>query len=172
MWRSASVGPNCGLFPAGRASGAVLARGGWRHETCSALFGVGSRDREPQAGAAPAVLRRGQLQHGASAGRIYQPKQRRVTLSGISRTTTDHETIRHWAEARGGQPARVSGTQEHSAGLLRIQFADAGEDNALEGISWEEFFEKFDEKALAFAYQEATSDGQISRFNRLVSRGH
>ena len=42
-------------------------------------------------------------------------------MSGISRTTTEHDTIIRWTEARGGIPARVRGTQEHSAGLLRIQ---------------------------------------------------
>jgi len=36
--------------------------------------------------------------------------------------------------------------------------------------SWDEFFDKFDEAGLALVYQEETSDGQPSRFNKLVSR--
>jgi uncharacterized protein YhbP (UPF0306 family) len=36
----------------------------------------------------------------------------------------------------------------------------------LEEISWEEFFEKFDESNLAFLYQE----GKNTRFNKLVKR--
>ncbi len=91
-------------------------------------------------------------------------------MSGISRTTTDHEVIIRWAEARGGRSARVKGTEVRSAGLLRIQFPEAHSADALEAIPWSDFFEKFEEKQLAFVYQEATSGGEISRFNRIVSR--
>ncbi len=91
-------------------------------------------------------------------------------MSGISRTTTNHDHIQRWAEARGGEAARVKGTERHSAGLLRIHFPEGSDDDALEAIGWEEFFEKFEEKSLALVYQEATTDGQISRFNRIVSR--
>jgi len=41
---------------------------------------------------------------------------------------------------------------------------------ALEEISWEEFFEKFDESHLQFLYQDKTKDGKISRFHKFVSR--
>ena len=93
-------------------------------------------------------------------------------MSGISRTTTDHDVITRWAEARGGVPARVRGTERGGEGLLRLLFPDApGDDaDALETISWEDFFRGFEAGGLALAYQEATSDGQISRFNKLVSR--
>jgi len=90
-------------------------------------------------------------------------------MSGISRTTQDHSVIRRWTEAREGRPARVAGTAKHSAGLLRIAFPEHTDDDNLETIPWEDFFEKFDEKNLALAYQETTSDGEISRFNRIVS---
>jgi hypothetical protein len=92
-------------------------------------------------------------------------------MSG-SKRTTDHEQIRRWAEARNGRPARVQGTGEaNDAGLLRIDFPeDQDEDEGLEEITWEEFFEKFDEKKLAFVYQERTASGERSRFNKLVSR--
>lgn len=84
-----------------------------------------------------------------------------------SQTTTDHDEIRRWAEKRGGRPARVGGTGE--GGVLRIHFGD-GEDDALEDIAWEEFFEVFEESQLAMVYQEETKDGGESRFNKLVSR--
>jgi hypothetical protein len=89
-----------------------------------------------------------------------------------SKRTTDHEKIRRWAEARSGKPARVHGTRtEDDAGLLRIDFPDDHEDDEeLEEITWDEFFEKFDEKRLAFVYQEKTAAGEQSRFNKLVSR--
>jgi len=89
-----------------------------------------------------------------------------------SNRTTDHAKIRQWAEARNGKPARVQGTgQGEDAGLLRIDFPEEHEDEEeLEEISWDEFFEKFDEKRLAFVYQEKTVRGEPSRFNKFVSR--
>ncbi|ALI98524.1 hypothetical protein [Rufibacter tibetensis] len=87
-------------------------------------------------------------------------------MSDSSKTTTDHDTIRKWAEARDGKPATVKGTGKgEEAGLLRINFPGYAEDN-LEDISWDEFFEKFEEKKLAFLYQ----DEKDSRFSKLISR--
>jgi hypothetical protein len=90
--------------------------------------------------------------------------------TAASYTTTDHDVIRAWAEARGGRPATVSGTEESGSGggVLRIEFDDS--DNRLDDADWEEFFAIFDDRGLAFVYQEKTSDGQTSRFNKLVSR--
>ena len=90
-------------------------------------------------------------------------------MSGITRTTKDHEIIRKWAEARGGHPARVGGTERDGAGVIRIQFPESEGPNELEPIAWDDFFAKFDENELAFLYQETTSEGQVSRFNRLVN---
>ena len=91
--------------------------------------------------------------------------------SGSSQTTTDHEVIRKWVEGRGGQPASVKGTEGgDEAGVLRIDFPGYGDDDRLEKISWDEFFQKFDEKNLAFLYQEETSGGKESRFFKFVSR--
>jgi hypothetical protein len=58
--------------------------------------------------------------------------------------TRDHKKIREWAEARGGKPAKVKGME----GLLRIDFGEPEE--TLDPISWEEFFEKFDESGVKF----------------------
>lgn len=92
-------------------------------------------------------------------------------MAGESKTTTDHETIRRWAEERGGKPATVRGTGgDEEAGILRIDFPGYGGEQSLEEISWEEFFEKFEEKKLAFLYQEETSGGEESRFFKFVSR--
>ncbi len=92
-------------------------------------------------------------------------------MAGESTTTTDHETIRRWAEERGGRPAGVRGTgDEGDPGILRIDFPGQGEEDALEELSWDEFFEKFDEKGLAFLHQEQTSDGDVSRFFKFVRR--
>jgi len=87
-----------------------------------------------------------------------------------SQTTTDHDEIRKWAEARQGQPACVKGTGgKGDTGVLRIDFP-GGEEQNLQSISWEDWFEKFDENGLAFLYQEKTAGGKTSRFNKLVIR--
>ena len=43
-------------------------------------------------------------------------------------------------------------------------------EDKLQPISWEEWFEKFDERKLALVYQEETADGEKSNFNKLISR--
>ena len=83
-----------------------------------------------------------------------------------SNTTTDHDDIRQWAEARDGHPAKVDTGGE--GGILRIDFGEK-EDN-LTPIEWDEFFKIFDENKLAFLYQDETSDGGQSRFNKFVNR--
>ena len=91
-------------------------------------------------------------------------------MAGESKTTTDRAVIRKWVEARGGKPATVKGTGDRDeAGILRINFP-GGDEDRLEEISWDEFFEKFEEKKLAFLYQDETSGGQESRFFKFVSR--
>ncbi len=87
-----------------------------------------------------------------------------------SRTTTDHEVIRRWAEARGGKPATVKDTGNGEPGVLRIDFPNRGAEGSLDEISWDEFFEKFEKEQLAFLYQEETKDGHESRFFKLVNR--
>ena len=92
-------------------------------------------------------------------------------MASESKTTTDHKTIQKWAEARGGKPATVKSTEKDGeAGVLRIDFPGYSGAGSLEEISWDEFFKKFDEKNLAFLYQEHTSSGEESRFFKLVSR--
>lgn len=88
-----------------------------------------------------------------------------------AKTTTDHDTIRKWVEERGGKPATVKGTSDkgEDAGILRIDFP-GGAEASLEEISWDEFFEKFDSKNLAFLYQEESSEGDKSYFNKFVDR--
>jgi hypothetical protein len=86
-----------------------------------------------------------------------------------SKTTTDHDEIRRWAEARGGRPADVEGTGSNGdPGILRIEFRD--DTDNLEEIDWDAWFEAFEANNLAFLYQETTKDGGESRFFKLVSR--
>lgn len=91
-------------------------------------------------------------------------------MSGESQRTTDHEQIRRWAEERGGKPATVKSTKAgDEPGVLRIDFEGYSGEESLEEISWDEFFEKFDEKNLEFLYQDRTGDGETSRFFKFVS---
>lgn len=90
-----------------------------------------------------------------------------------SRTTTDHEMIRRWAEARGGKPSAVKDTESpDDVGILRIDFPGYSGAGSLEEIGWDEFFDKFEDAKLALVYQEETADGQRSNFNRFVRREH
>jgi hypothetical protein len=86
-------------------------------------------------------------------------------------STTDHEQIRKWVEQRGGKPACVRGTgDKNDTGMLRIDMPGYTGADKLAPISWDEWFEKFDEKNLAFLYQDKTAGGKKSNFNKLVSR--
>jgi hypothetical protein len=93
-------------------------------------------------------------------------------LSGRASVTTDHDEIREWVEKRGGHPATVKATEtsDREPGILRIDFPGYSGGQSLEEISWDEFFEKFDESELAFLHQDTTASGKQSRFNKLISR--
>lgn len=85
--------------------------------------------------------------------------------------TRDHETIRKWVADRGGKPSTVASTRsEDDAGLIRLDFPGYSGEGSLEEISWDEWFAKFDESDLVLLYQEKTSDGQKSNFNKLISK--
>jgi len=92
------------------------------------------------------------------------------TSSTLSQTTIDHDQIRRWAEERGAHPACVKGTGgKQDVGMIRLDFPGyTGE--KLQEISWDEFFEKFDDNGLALVYQDHTASGETSNFNKLVSR--
>jgi hypothetical protein len=77
--------------------------------------------------------------------------------------TRDHDQIRQWAEQRGGIPAYVKGTE----GLLRIDFVEGkgshGREDKLEEVSWDDWFEVFDDRGLSFLHSD-----DDSRFFKLV----
>ena len=85
----------------------------------------------------------------------------------MAETTTDHATIRKWAKDKGGRPAAVRRTHtQDDAGIVRIMFPEApnSDHDALEEISWDEFFAEFDERRLALLYE------PDSMFSKLISR--
>jgi hypothetical protein len=92
-------------------------------------------------------------------------------MASESHTTTDHDEIRSWVERHDGKPVSVLGIDKGGdAGILRIDFPGGAGSDDLEEISWDDWFQKFDESKLAFLYQEHKSDGEDSTFFKLVSR--
>jgi hypothetical protein len=83
-----------------------------------------------------------------------------------TRTTTDHDEVRRWAEEHGGQPAVVKDTE-----ILRIDFPGGAGEDELEHVSWDEWFDIFERNELALVYQAHNSSGADSTFHKLVSRG-
>src|SRR5437868_1511494 len=84
-------------------------------------------------------------------GLVCQERAMAEHKGAATKTTTDHETIRKWAEERGGHPAAVRSTHRgRDVGILRLIFPDApnADDDNLEEIAWDEFFKKFDEAGL------------------------
>jgi len=87
-----------------------------------------------------------------------------------SKQTNNHTEIKKWTEARGGVPAKVKGTGKKSdVGILRIHFPKHSENNDdLEEISWNDFFDEFDKNQFIFLYQDEKSDGEQSTFHKFV----
>ena len=91
-------------------------------------------------------------------------------MAGESQTTTDHKQIQKWAEERGAKPSTVTRTmKDDDVGVIRLNFPGYDEES-LEEISWEQFFDKFEDNDLAFLYQETKSDGQQSNFFKFIKR--
>ncbi len=51
--------------------------------------------------------------------------------------------------------------------MLRTEFRDE-QDRLNEDVGWDASFQTFDESDVDFLYQERTSDGAVSRFNKFV----
>jgi hypothetical protein len=89
-----------------------------------------------------------------------------------TKTTTDHDTIRAWADEHEGVPATVRGTADgDDAGVLTLDIVGYGAgEGELEHIEWDAWFAKFEEAGLAFLYQEQKASGEDSTFFKLISR--
>lgn len=84
---------------------------------------------------------------------------------------TDHDEIRRWAEERSATPSAVRSTaSDDDPGILRLDFPDYSGEGSLYAISWDEWFQKFDERGLALLVQERTAEGVKSNFNKIVKR--
>jgi len=86
------------------------------------------------------------------------------------RTTTDHEAIRGWVEARGGIPSHALNTLPgDAAGALYIDFPGWVKKDVSE-TTWEIFFKTFDRENLAFAYEDGPPDADPTTLCALVDR--
>jgi hypothetical protein len=93
------------------------------------------------------------------------------SASHTSHELTDHDEIRHWAEERHAVPSCVKGTGGgDDTGMIRLDFPGYSGEDSLEEISWDDWFEKFDDSGLALLVQETTAGGAKSNFNKLVRR--
>jgi hypothetical protein len=84
--------------------------------------------------------------------------------------TVDRDEIRRWADERGGEPAVVKGVRGPGPGIITLDFPGYAGGDKLRHVSWDEWFDKFEQSSLAFIYQEKTARGVRSNFNKLVSR--
>lgn len=76
------------------------------------------------------------------------------------RRATTHALIRSVVEERGGYPAHRSKTEgQGDHGLLVV--ADRDDETDHEEITWEQFFEEFEEKDLIFVYPDDPEDGEV-----------
>jgi hypothetical protein len=91
-----------------------------------------------------------------------------MAIAEEDRVTIDHDAIRRWAEERAGYPATVAGTHPgEEAGVLRIGFDDEPD---LDRIGWDEFFEKFEAKALAMRYRNEPEGSGNDRYHEFLKR--
>ena len=87
---------------------------------------------------------------------------------GQTLATQSRQVIEAWAEERGGRPATVDGTEHGKLlGVLRIDFGEPTD--RLREVSWDEWFNTFDERNLEMIFQEHRSDGRQSNFFRLLN---
>lgn len=87
-----------------------------------------------------------------------------------ARPLTNHEDIRRWAEERHATPSCVKGTGDGRSAMIRLDFPGYSGEDSLQEISWDQWFQKFDENGLALLVQDRTSGGARSNFNKLVKR--
>ena len=116
------------------------------------------------------AARSGRAESGAGArSKPVKPKGDglSVQMSRSARATTDPGEIRSWAEAHGGVPAAVKRTHKGGdVGIIRIMFPDApnSEHEALQEITWDEFFQELEARDLALLYDED------SMFSKIIGR--
>ncbi|MCB8837709.1 hypothetical protein [Aurantimonas sp. VKM B-3413] len=84
-----------------------------------------------------------------------------------SKMVVDHDEIRSFAEKTGGKPSLVADTENSGKGPGVLRFDHGRDNDGLEEISWDRFFEIFEEQELALMLDDS---GDNPNFNKFVSR--
>jgi hypothetical protein len=81
------------------------------------------------------------------------------------KATTDPVLIKKWAEVRHASPAVVRRfTGDGTELILSFSFSDNGADEVVHSLSWEEFFEKFNQQRLVFVYDDNDLTQNANRY--------
>ncbi len=78
--------------------------------------------------------------------------------------TTNRNVIKKWAQARHGWPALIR--RATSAGfemVLSIVFPDSSSSEIARKLTWDEFFDQFEQQHLVFVYQEKDQNQRLSK---------
>jgi len=98
----------------------------------------------------------------AATSKRFTPTSPQSSAGYAANALIDHEEIRQWAEERGAHPACVRGTGgKGDVGMIRLDFPGYVGAESLQEISWDEWFDKFDERNLALIVQETTARGKL-----------
>jgi hypothetical protein len=89
--------------------------------------------------------------------------------SGRTETTTDHDAIQEWVEGHGSTAAQVSEPVGDDPGSLAVVPTDI-DDDSVDLLSWDEFFEIFEDEELAFVYQTDKDDPDEQWFCKFIHR--
>ena len=92
--------------------------------------------------------------------------------------TTNHDRIRKWVETRGGRPAtRLPSRRKSQSMTGPLHIAIVGDtrsrsytDPSYETLTWDDFFTRFDEDGMSFAYLDTTPTGRRSNFYKFTRR--
>ncbi|EOM74579.1 hypothetical protein DW322_03220 [Rhodococcus rhodnii] len=81
-------------------------------------------------------------------------------MSDDTTTTSDHDVIRRWVDGHDGFPARVPATESDGpGGVLRVDFAGGPPSADIEHLTWDQWFDIFDDRRLALEYKDAEYPG-------------
>lgn len=100
---------------------------------------------------------------------IYSPDQK-PQHDGQSLVTKSHDVILAWAAQRKCVPSTIRGTWHNgNPGVLRFDFPDFGSHESLEHVTWQQWFDTFDERQLVMIYQDTMKNGHLSNFFHMNS---
>ncbi|HYZ28252.1 MAG TPA: hypothetical protein VE570_04285 [Thermoleophilaceae bacterium] len=102
----------------------------------------------------------------ATRRRRWHPRRGHQTPGPPPTATRSAAGSRNTAASPRGFAAPATTTIRGSS----IDFPGGAGEDQLEHISWDEWFQKFDENNLAFLYQERKATGEDSTFFKLVKR--